>query len=96
MTTSTLHKQIETAFHYRGDVTIHFVTGESAQGFLTNRDFAPTKGEPFIEYFPTTDETLARVTIAQLQSIEMSGEDHAAGKSYQEWLAKKQQAEHAE
>ena len=76
-------EQIEEAFHYRGDVTIHLASGERFGGFLANRD---TLG---IEVLLPEGSAPRRVTLQNIVAVELSGEDCAAGNSYQEWLEKK-------
>lgn len=81
---TTLTDQIEAAFHYRGDVTVTLCSGETVLGYLYNR-------EPghYVELFRAGDGGACRFAESDVQSITLSGVDHAAGKSYQEWIAKK-------
>lgn len=80
----TLTEQIEAAFQYRGDVTVTLRSGDTVSGYLYNR----ASGQ-YVELFRTGDGISCRLTERDVQSIALSGVDHAAGKSYQEWIAKK-------
>lgn len=79
-----LTEQIEAAFHYRGDVTVTLHSGETVVGYLYNR-----AAGHYVELFRAGDGGACRFSEGDVQSITLSGVDHAAGKSYQEWIAKK-------
>jgi hypothetical protein len=42
-------EQIETAYDYRGHVTLTLNDGTVIEGFLFNREVTPLKGEPYVE-----------------------------------------------
>lgn len=93
--TDELKKQIEDAFYYRGHVTITFKDGKTAEGYLFNRDYEPhpaskTEGY-FLDMFLKGSGDKARFWMKDVQSIALTGVDEAAGKSYQEWVKKKEQ-----
>lgn len=87
---SDLHRQIEAAFNYRGNVTCHLTDGTTCDGFLFNREFRNPrlKKDQFVELYLAGSGEKKILPFAKIKSIELSGEDHAAGKSYEEWLAK--------
>lgn len=84
-----LHQQIEAAFDYRGDVTVTFTDGTSVEGFLANREYTNPRvsKDNFIELM-CADGTRPRYDLSIVRDVQLTGEDCAAGKSYQEWLAK--------
>lgn len=87
---SDIYKQIEEAFHYRGHVTITLTNDQVIEGFVYNREFE-NKNLPedqFVDLYLKGSAEPKRLQISQVQSISLTGEDHAAGKSYEEWLAK--------
>lgn len=88
MLSETLKDQIEKAFDYRGDVTIYLKNGVQKEGFLFNRVFDATASESFIEYFPSDESPAERIKMDDVDQVVLTGEDCAAGKSYEEWLAK--------
>ena len=75
-----LAKQIEAAYDYRGHVTIKFKNGETAEGFVFNREFSNPrmKEDNFIEAFLKGSGEKKQYSIASIQSIELTGEDCAA------------------
>jgi hypothetical protein len=80
---------IDVAFDFRGHVTCALHDGSQIEGFLFNRDFAPMGGgDPFVALYLKGSGEAHRIPMAQLASVSCSGTDHAAGKSYQEWLEK--------
>lgn len=82
---ANLEEQIEKAFDYRGDTTIFLRSGERIEGFVFNRQFGENG---FIEILLPTDGERKKIDLSELVAIDLSGEDCAAGKSYQEWLDK--------
>jgi hypothetical protein len=87
-----LKNQIEAAYDYRGHVTVHLNDGSKVEGFLYNRQFPEPlfKGDPFIDLFLKGSGDARRLPLSSLRSIELTGEDCAAGKSYEDYLKKKQ------
>ena len=88
--TPELEKQVEAAYDYRGHVTIRFKTGDAAEGFVFNRQFASPqlKEDPFIEVFLKGSGERKKYSLASIESIALTGEDCAAGKSYEDYLKK--------
>jgi uncharacterized protein YneF (UPF0154 family) len=88
--TTPLETQIDAAFEYRGDVTVTLIDGTALGGFLCNRVFANPRiaEDHFIELLEPSGQK-QRIANARIARVELTGEDHAAGKSYQEWLDKK-------
>lgn len=91
MTTSELHKQIDAAFDYRGYVTVHLKSGEAVEGYLFNRQFSNPRlaQDNFVELFLKGGGENRRLSIADIASVALTGEDCAAGKSYDDYLKKK-------
>ena len=85
-----LERQIEKGFDYRGNVTITLADDSSIEGFLFNRKYSPEPKAGFIEVFLAGSGDRAKYALDAVSKVELTGEDCAAGKSYAEWLAKKQ------
>ncbi len=87
---STFNEIIEKAFDYRGDVTVRLKDGSSLVGFIFNREFKGNSRcpEPFIELMFADTPATRRVPCRDIASVEFTGEDTAAGKSWEEWTAK--------
>ena len=86
-----LLRQIEAAFDYRGHVSVKLKTGPAVEGFLFNRqlDAARAGEEPFIELYLKGSAEYRKLRLSELESIALTGEDCAAGKSYDDHLKKK-------
>ena len=78
----TIQDQIAEAFHYRGDLTLFFTDNASMDGFLFNRT------DDSVDIL-LADGSRRNYPITVLKKIDLSGQDAAAGKSYEEWLTKK-------
>jgi hypothetical protein len=91
-----LEGQIETAFDYRGHVTVALKDKTSIEGYLFNRQFSDPKrnAQGFIEMILKNKDEQRRIAIDDILSVSLTGEDCAAGKSYADYLAK-QKAETA-
>ncbi len=92
---NTVAGQIEAAFDYRGDVTVTFKDGSTFEGFIFNRELTPKAGAAFIELYPKDKGApLQHFELSHIQSVSLTGEDTAAGKSWADWQAK-QKEKHA-
>lgn len=87
---NALETEIEKAFDYRGDVTLRLKDGSAVEGYLFNRDSrgAARCPEPFVEIMVKDQPQPKRITYAAIQGVALTGEDAAAGKSWEEWAAK--------
>jgi hypothetical protein len=90
MTDMELTAMIEKAFDYRGDVTLDLKDGRQVAGYLSNRNLRGAEycPEPFVELMIAGQPELVRVAYREIAGIRLSGEDTAAGKSWEEWVAK--------
>ena len=77
-----IETQIEKAYDFRGHVTIKLKDGKSVEGFIFNRQFMSPKlaREPFIEVILKGSGEKTEFVIARLESVELTGDDCAAGK----------------
>lgn len=81
---------MEFAFDYRGDVTLRLTNGEEIVGYLFNRD---TEADPpFAELFPKGNDSVRRVYYEEVLELIFTGTDTAAGKSWDTWLVKMEEA----
>jgi hypothetical protein len=75
-----LRAQVEKAFDYRGHVTIALKDGKTVEGFIFSRDFEHGNLDIMVK---NSDER-RRVELASIAGVTLSGEDCAAGKSYED------------
>ncbi len=88
-----LLRQIEAAYDYRGHVTLRLLGGETIEGFVYNREGRNPRAreDRFIDVMVKDSDLRRRIRFSELASIALTGEDFAAGKSYEDYLKKKQQ-----
>lgn len=89
---SELATTVEKAFDYRGDVTIHLKDGKQVVGYVFNRE---PKGssrckEPYLEVMLESSEEKPLIKFSDVSKIDFTGEDTAAGKSWEDWQAKEE------
>lgn len=75
-----IERQVEAAYDFRGHVTLRFKDGESAEGFVYNREFSNPnlRQDYFIEVYLKGSGESRRFPISTLKSIELTGKDYAA------------------
>lgn len=85
---------VDKAFDYRGDVTLELHSGQKVEGYLFNRD---TKSHPArVELFVKGQNDSVIVPYADIHTIAFTGSDPATGKSWRDWVAKKDSERKAE
>ena len=84
-----LQEEIEVAYDYRGYVTITLKNKDNVEAFVFNREFAnpKLKEDYFIEAFLKSGEK-KQISMKEIESVQITGEDFAAGKSYEDHLKK--------
>lgn len=93
-TPAELAEAVELAFDYRGDVTLHLISGESFACYLFNRESSGV--EPYIEVFLDREAAPRRIAYRQISAIAFTGTDTASGKSWEAWVSKKDSQRRAE
>jgi hypothetical protein len=79
---------LEKAFDYRGDVTITLKNGTQVEGYIFDRQSGPTLAESRVRLFPKNFDTKISIVYSDIQALEFTGRDTAAGKSWEAWLRK--------
>lgn len=77
---------LQTAFDYRGDVTLRFNDGNQVEGFLYKFDEKKGTVDLFVKSGKTSDS--ASFEVSNIQAIILSGADPAFGKSWEDWMNK--------
>lgn len=85
---SELIQKLEKAFDYRGDVTLDMQDGSTVEGFLFN--FDTKASEPFVELYLKDVPAPSRIPLSKVKDVRLTGEDMAAGKSWEDWQAKRE------
>ncbi len=81
---------VEKAFNFRGDVTIRTRQGQVLEGYVFDRH-APSADPAncFLRLLPRTGDRKITLGYADIAQLEFTGQDAAAGKSYQNWLKRR-------
>ena len=85
----TLPEVVDRAFDYRGDVTVVRRDGSSLVGYIYNRERQAS--EPYLQMFDPSGASHT-VRYAEIRTIAFTGKDAAAGKSFEAWLRRKDEA----
>ncbi len=82
--------ELEKAFDYRGDVTLKLKDGREVVGFVFNRESEGSRrcAEPFIEVMLAGGTDTLLFKYSEIVAVTFTGEDTAAGKSWEEWQIK--------
>ncbi len=82
---------VDKAFDYRGDVTLHLTDGSQVVGYVSNRSAkgSATVPEPHLDLMIADRVDKLVVKYAEIRDIRFTGVDAAAGKSWEEWQARK-------
>lgn len=82
-----LARAVDSAFDYRGDVTLVLKSGNEFVGYVYSRqDHVP---EPYLEMFVANQDRPQRIPYHEIVAVLFSGEDTASGKSWEAWIQKK-------
>mgnify|MGYP001570564336 CR=1 FL=1 len=85
---------IDTAFDYRGDVTVELKDGRTIEGFLFNRE--RDVATPIVKLFPKNQPGELAIAYHDIASVEFTGEDKAFGKSWETWIKKNEEQRKAD
>ncbi len=82
---------VDKAFDYRGDVTIELQDGSQLVGYVSNRSAngSARVSEAHLEFMIADRVDKLVVRYANIRDIRFTGVDAAAGKSWEEWQARK-------
>ena len=85
-----LEDVVDEAFRYRGYVTLILADGGERRGYVCNRNSAASP--PFLQMFDEEGGGPLDVPYEDLRAIRFTGKDHAAGKSWEAWLMRREAA----
>ena len=81
-----LLKALESAFDYRGDVTVTLVNGAVIEGYIFDRVRGATLDASYVRLLgPASDEKI-RIAFSDIAGLAFSGRDTAAGKTFEAWI----------
>ncbi len=83
---SALTAALDEAFSYRGDVAIVRHDGSRIEGYIFDRRTGATLSGSSVRLLTATSDDRVAVRYDEIASLEFSGRDTAAGKSWENWL----------
>jgi len=83
-----IRRALEKAFDYRGDVTLTLKDGEKIEGYVFDRRSGQSLADSVVRLYPKSGQGKLSVSYAEIRSLEFSGRDTAAGKSWEAWMKK--------
>lgn len=87
-TTEELRQALETAFDYRGDVTITRKDGTKVEGYIFDRRSGPSLANSRVRLIPRDSAEKMSIPYSDIAALVFSGRDTAAGKSWEAWVRK--------
>lgn len=83
-----LRTALETAFDYRGDVTITRKDGSTIEGYIFDRVSEATLESSFVRVLPSAGGARQKIAYGEIAALAFTGRDTAAGKSWEAWVRK--------
>jgi hypothetical protein len=83
-----VREALETAFDYRGDVTITGKDGSVIEGYIFDRITGGTLHTSFVRVMPSNGAGRQKLAYADIAALAFTGRDPAAGKSWEAWVRK--------
>jgi hypothetical protein len=83
-----IRKALETAFDYRGDVTLTNKDRSVVEGYIFDRVSGVTLQSSFVRIMPSDGGARRKIAYADIAALAFTGRDTAAGKSWEAWVRK--------
>lgn len=87
-TPEELRQSLDTAFNYRGDVTITCKNGAKIEGYVFDRRTGSTLEQSFVRVMPKDADEKLSIAYSDIAALAFTGRDTAAGKSWEAWVKK--------
>lgn len=85
-TADELHSALDTAFNYRGDVTITRKDGSKIEGYVFDRRTSATLDQSYVRVMPKESDQKLSIAYSDIAALAFTGRDTAAGKSWEAWV----------
>jgi hypothetical protein len=79
---------LEKAFDYRGDVTITCKDGSVIEGYIFDRRTGATLADSYVRLFPKDSQEKRSLRYSDIDGLNFTGKDRAAGASWEAWVKK--------
>lgn len=87
-TPEEVRQALDTAFNYRGDVTITRKDGTKIEGYVFDRRTGATLEQSFVRLMPKDSDEKLSIAYSDIAALAFTGRDTAAGKSWEAWVKK--------
>lgn len=87
-TPAELRAALDTAFNYRGDVTITRKDGSKIEGYVFDRRTGAALENSFVRVMPKDADDKLSIAYSDIAALAFTGRDTAAGKSWEAWVKK--------
>lgn len=87
-TPDELRAALDTAFNYRGDVTITRKNGAKIEGYVFDCRKGPTLEQSSVRVMPKDSDEKLSIAYSDIAALAFTGRDTAAGKSWEAWVRK--------
>ena len=81
-----LSRLLEAAIDYRGDVTLHRISGDPVVGYIFDID--GRRSPPVVRLLPADGGPRIALPLTEVSKVEVTGRDTAAGRSFETWVRK--------
>jgi hypothetical protein len=85
-TAEEIRAALESAFDYRGDVTITCKDGKQIEGYVFDRRSGNTLQNSFVRVLPKDGSSKRSVAYSDITALSFSGRDMAAGNNWENWV----------
>ncbi len=85
-TEADLRAALDSAFEYRGDITLKLKAGTTIEGYLFDRRPASTLAASTVRILPKDKDDKLTISYADITGLTFSGKDTAAGKTFENWI----------
>jgi hypothetical protein len=79
---------LDKAFDYRGNITLSLHDGRKLEGYVFDRHRGADLNASYVRIIPTANRVKIKLAYADVRSLEFTGKDTAAGKSFESWVTK--------
>jgi hypothetical protein len=87
-TADELRAALDSAFSYRGDVSITRKNGTKIEGYVFDRRKGPTLEQSLVRVMPKDSDEKLSIAYSDIAALSFTGRDTAAGKSWEAWVRK--------
>ena len=85
-TAEELHRALDQAFDYRGDILITRQDGSRIEGYIFDRRLGKSSSDSYLRLLPKDGGPRVSIGYDEITGLAFTGRDMAAGKSWETWV----------